>query len=242
MDTRPISVGILETQQLFLEYLTEHFERAAFEVVSCCATVEDFIARIHQRPPDVALVALRLERSDSTGVTEGFRVLELLHDFFPHVRPLVLSDCREAEVEERCFRAGASGYLCKLTVGSAEVLEAVKRVAGGERLMAFQVAPYNSEAEDVSGRGVLQRLTQREREVLGYVAEGSDNLKIAACLNITERTVKSHITSLYRKLGVENRTQMAVLACQLGVVRPMAVSPVRAPAPATPSGLLSSTQ
>jgi DNA-binding NarL/FixJ family response regulator len=69
----------------------------------------------------------------------------------------------------------------------------------------------------------LWQLTPREREVLGYIASGADNLKISACLNITERTVKAHITSIYRKLDVENRTQMAMLACKLGLERPLNV-------------------
>ncbi|HVG60038.1 MAG TPA: helix-turn-helix transcriptional regulator, partial [Hyalangium sp.] len=67
---------------------------------------------------------------------------------------------------------------------------------------------------------VLNSLTQREREVLAYVAGGADNLKIAAHLQIAERTVKSHVTQLYRKLGAENRTQLALRACHLGVRPP----------------------
>jgi DNA-binding NarL/FixJ family response regulator len=67
---------------------------------------------------------------------------------------------------------------------------------------------------------VLSALTQREREVLAYVAGGADNLKIAAHLQIAERTVKSHVTQLYRKLGAENRTQLALRACHLGVRPP----------------------
>ena len=77
--------------------------------------------------------------------------------------------------------------------------------------------------ENAASRNVLHRLTAREREVLGFIASGADNLKIAVCLGITERTVKAHITSIYRKLDVENRTQMAMLACQLGVERPASV-------------------
>lgn len=56
--------------------------------------------------------------------------------------------------------------------------------------------------------------------MLGYIAAGADNLRIAACLGITERTVKAHITAIYKKVGSENRTQLAVLGCQLGVQRP----------------------
>jgi two-component system, NarL family, nitrate/nitrite response regulator NarL len=217
----PIRVGILEDQQLFLESLVAVLEKSGIEVVARSSTVEDFLSCTRQRPPDVALVDLRLEHQDSHEVSSGCRAVELLHDFHPQVRPLVLSANRDPAEVERCFRAGAVGYLCKQNVSCAALLEAVERVARGERLVPPELFPSPGVGEDLSpARGALQRLTSREREVLGYIASGADNLKIAVCLGITERTVKAHITSIYRKLDVENRTQMAMLACQLGVERP----------------------
>lgn len=220
----PIRVGILEDQQIMLESLVSIFESSGIEVVARASTVEDFLLRTRQKPPDVAVVDLRLERMDSHEVADGYRAVELLHDFHPKVRPLVLSANRDPMKIERCFRAGAAGYLWKLNVSCATLLEAVERVARGERLVPPELFPNPAAVEDSSSaRGALQRLTAREREVLGYIASGADNLKIAVCLGITERTVKAHITSIYRKVDVENRTQMAMLACQLGVERPVNV-------------------
>jgi DNA-binding NarL/FixJ family response regulator len=217
----PIRVGILEDQQIMLESLASIFESSGIEVVARAASVEDFLARTRQKPPDVAVVDLRLERMGSQEAADGYRAVELLHDFHPNVRPLVLSANQDPTEIERCLRAGAAGYLCKLNVSGATLLEAVERVARGERLVPPELFPYSAPMEDLSpARGALRRLTAREREVLGYIASGADNLKIAAHLGITERTVKAHITSIYRKLNVENRTQMAMLACQLGVERP----------------------
>lgn len=216
-----IRVGILEDQQIFLESLVSILESSGIEVVAQCSTVEQFLAQTRQQPPDVALVDLRLANADGQQSTDGCRAVELLHDFYPNVRPLVLSANRNAAEVERCFRAGAAGYLCKQNVGCAELLEAVERVAKGERLVPPELFPHPSVMEEnAASRTVLHRLTAREREVLGFIASGADNLKIAVCLGITERTVKAHITSIYRKLDVENRTQMAMLACQLGVERP----------------------
>jgi DNA-binding NarL/FixJ family response regulator len=221
MDTRPITVGLLEPEQLLAECLGSFLERAGFDVVTRCPSVDDFLARIRQRPPDVALVALWPERPGQPIVSDGFRALGLLHDFFPQVRPLVLSASREEDLIGRCFRAGASGYLCKLTVSCAEVVQALQRVARGERVLPASAALLlDGLVKETPAFAPLARLTPREREVLGYIATGADNLKIAACLGITERTVKAHITSIYRKLDVENRPQMAMLACQLGVERP----------------------
>jgi DNA-binding NarL/FixJ family response regulator len=220
----PIRIGILEDQQLFLESMVALFERSGIEVVACSSRVEEFLARVREKAPDVALVDLRLEHLDSQEVSNGFRAVELLHDFHPQVKPLVLSANRDPMEVERCFRAGAVGYLCKQNVGCEDLLEAVERVARGERLVPPELFSRPSAgAEANSARGALHRLTLREREVLGYIASGADNLKIAVCLGITERTVKAHITSIYRKLDVENRTQMAMLACQLGVERPLNV-------------------
>lgn len=224
METKAIRVGILEDQQVFMESLVSLFENSGMRVVAQCSSIEDFLASTQQQPPDVALVDLRLERHEHAGAADGLRAVELLHDFHPSVRPLVLSANRDAQLVERCFRAGASGYLCKLNIGCSGVVEAVERVARGERLVPPELFPMAPLHEDATGeRGALVRLTPREREVLGFIASGADNLKIAACLNITERTVKAHITSIYRKLDVENRTQMAMLACRLGVERPVSI-------------------
>ncbi|SEM48567.1 two component transcriptional regulator, LuxR family [Stigmatella aurantiaca] len=216
-----IRVGILEDQQVFLESLVSLCEGSGFEVVASCSNVEDFMARTRQHPPDVALVDLRLERTQQDRMTDGVRAVELLHDFFPGVRSLVLSANQDAEVIERCFQAGAAGYLCKMNVGCTELVEAVTRVAQGESLRPLaSFSTSASETEQATEDSGVRRLTPREFEVLRYVSTGADNLKIAACLDITERTVKAHITSIYRKLKVENRTQMAMLACQLGLERP----------------------
>jgi two-component system nitrate/nitrite response regulator NarL len=221
MGGEAIRVGILEDQRIVLESLVALFESSGIKVVAHCTNVEDFLARARQQPPDVALVDLRLEQSEGDAASDGFRVVELLHHFFPHIRSLVLSANQDEAVVQRCLQAGAAGYLCKQNVGSAMLLEAVERVARGERLMPSELFPSPIPVDGGGGaRGALWKLTPREREVLGYIASGADNLKIAACLGITERTVKAHITSIYRKLDVENRTQMAMLACQLGVERP----------------------
>ncbi len=66
---------------------------------------------------------------------------------------------------------------------------------------------------------LLDKLSAREREVLGFISAGYDNLKIAATLDITERTVRAHVSNLYRKLESENRASMALLGYRMGLVR-----------------------
>ena len=225
METKALRIGLLEDQQVFRESLEAVLKSAGHEVVARGADVEGFMAAVHEQVPDVVVADLRLEDPLRGEVTDGLRVVELLHDFYPGVRSIILSGSRELDMVHRCLQAGAAGYLFKQTVSCAAVLEAVERVARGERLMPpeFAGATPLSEPKAQVPQGALERLTAREREVLGYIAAGADNLKIAAHLGITERTVKAHITSIYRKLGPENRTQMAVLACQLGIERPASV-------------------
>ncbi|AFE08564.1 response regulator [Corallococcus coralloides DSM 2259] len=220
---REIRVALLEDQQVFRESLVALLESAGMKVVARCAETSSFLSNVRAAAPDVAVVDLRLEHVGREGAEDGLNALKYLHDFHPQVRALVLSGHREPDVVERCFQAGAAGYLCKLNVGVDDVVRAVGRVARGERLLPVEMLQANSmHLEDLQmPASALSRLTLREREVLGYVAAGADNLKIAAHLGITERTVKAHLTSIYRKLGPENRAQLAVLACELGVTRPV---------------------
>ena len=220
MQAGPIRVGILEDQQVVRESLVALFESSGMQVVARGENVEGFLEQVKESPPDVALVDLRLERADSSEVGDGLKVVERLRELHPNTRALVLTSFREMPVVERCFQAGAAGYLCKLNVSCDELVSAVEQVARGEWLVPPEfVSPVPPSARHESS-SPLARLTSREREVLSLVAGGADNLQISARLGITERTVKAHVSNLYRKLGVQNRVEMAMLACQMGLARP----------------------
>lgn len=230
MQTERIRVGLLEDQCVFLESLVALFETVGMEVVARGSDVESLLAQVEQCAPDVMLVDVRLEKPGSEEVGDGLRLIEVLRERHPQVRTLVLSGFRDAPLVERCFQVGASGYLCKLTVSCDEVVSSVRRLAQGERLLPAEFLSGESRPIVVRNeRAVLAgRLTAREREVLALVASGADNLQIAARLDITERTVKAHVSNLYRKLGVHNRVEMAMQALQLGIplasLAPTAVS------------------
>jgi two-component system, NarL family, nitrate/nitrite response regulator NarL len=127
-----IRLGILEDQQVFRESLIALFEGAGMEVVARGQAVEGFLTQVREAMPDVVLVDLRLESPDSKEVGDGLRVVEVLREQQPRTRALVLSSFRELPVMERCFQAGAAGYLSKLTVSCAELVTAVEQVARGE--------------------------------------------------------------------------------------------------------------
>ena len=123
------------------------------------------------------------------------------------------------------LRAGASGFLLK-DVRPAELVEAIRVVARGDALLAPTVTRRLLErfADALPGAGrrrpTLGELTEREREVLRLVALALSNAEIAAPLVVSEATVKTHVSSILRKLGLRDRVQAVVLAYDVGLVRP----------------------
>ncbi|MBF5045288.1 response regulator transcription factor [Aggregicoccus sp. 17bor-14] len=142
-----------------------------------------------------------------------------------------LDDAEEPALAERALALGAHDVVFTARDGVHAVLEAVAAVGRGERRMVQGrlggPSPSSMSAPELPGL----LLTPRERDVLRYIAHGMDNLKIAAHMNITERTVKAHVTQLYRKLRVENRAEMALRARGLGLQLPLS-----APGPARSLG------
>ncbi|MBX5481122.1 MAG: response regulator transcription factor [Myxococcaceae bacterium] len=179
----------------------------------------ELIPHIDQNRPRVALIDVggRLE--------ESVALVERLHQLHPDVAILVLADDIGPGVVDRFFQNGASGCLDKRTTSCEALVDAVGSVARGASIFpaqSFESLLQKRPEPDARVR-MLGMLSVREREVLAYISAGADNLKIASHLGISERTVKAHVSSLYRKLNQENRTQIALLARELGVRPPSAV-------------------
>jgi DNA-binding NarL/FixJ family response regulator len=223
---KDVRVAILEDQRVMRETLAEVLEDAGAKVMISSGDPQAFLERLGAEEVAVAIVDLTLEQEDGVH-GDGLMVLSEIQRWHPEVRTLVLSGSRAAAVVEQCYAAGAAGYLYKLTTDVDSIVQAVQAVSRGERMIPFDFLqkPRSSDESAKSdsasaARNLLAAVTSREREVLAYVASGADNLKIATHLQITERTVKAHVSSLYRKLGPENRAQLALLARQLGVRPP----------------------
>lgn len=210
-----VNVSILENHKLVRDSLSRTLEQEGIAVVGQYGDANNFLSGLERDNPAVAIVELGSGAPDFTVVREA-------RQFHPALQLIVLSESQVADVVQRCFDAGATGYVDKVTSGCEVLVDAVRAVARGERVFPPDLIGSiiaHEAAERPNGK--LASLSARERQVLSYVAAGADNLKISICLKISERTVKAHVSSLYRKLGQENRTQLALLARQLGV-RPSA--------------------
>jgi DNA-binding NarL/FixJ family response regulator len=144
----------------------------------------------------------------------------------PEVRVLVLTTFDLDAYVFGAIRAGASGFLLK-DVRPAELVNAIRRVAGGDAVLSPQVtrhlldelAPLLPDPAQ-SSDGRLQLLTDREREVLVAVSEGLSNQEIADRLYLSEATIKSHVSRVLSKLGLRDRVQAVIFAFEAGLVRP----------------------
>lgn len=218
-----IRVAILEDHRLMRDSIADVLERKGFRVVATAGEADLFLQRIGGANPHVVIVDLALDGSLGSDPSGGLAVLRELRQYHSEVRPLVISATRDDHVVEDCLREGAWGFLDKQHTGFGQLLEMVEAIARGERMVSLPLLQSSlrpPEQNTGSGSSIMSTLTVREREVLAYVAAGADNLKIASHLKISERTVKAHVSSLYKKLGPENRAQLALLARQLGIRPP----------------------
>lgn len=156
--------------------------------------------------PDVILLDLKLP------VLDGLAVLAGLRDRGLASRALVLTSVADPASVTVAMRAGAAGFLYK-DVDPDALVRAVRSVHDGNTVLAPEAAGSLVRSRARPGAvGGLDALTAREREVLAQVAEGRSNREIARLLHMSEKTVKTHVSSVLAKLGVADRTQAALYA------------------------------
>lgn len=201
------------------EALVAFFREHGHAIACATGDPEELLARVRAStpPPQLAVVDLYLGSEREDDEPRGLSVLEELHRWVPETRAMVLSGTYDERLVQRSYEVGARAYVDKNTSSLSSILPALDRVLAGERVFPVSgmlSAPIQRE------NPLLGTLTSREREVLGAVSTGADNLKIAGQLGISERTVRAHLSALYRKLNAENRTELALTARKLGVSPP----------------------
>jgi DNA-binding NarL/FixJ family response regulator len=196
-----------------------------FEIVGEADTAAGALELIRREQPDVALVDINLPDES------GLRVAEEITSTEPSIRLLVLSVHDDPEIVRESIRLGAHGYLRKDTT-PADLRTAIRAVHNGDAYFSPSVARTLAEAlrdQPAPLSGGLERLTDRERDVLTRVARGLSNKEIAADLGISVRTVESHRDSLMRKTGLRNVAALTRLALESGLLSSPGESPTRSP-------------
>jgi DNA-binding NarL/FixJ family response regulator len=170
--------------------------------------------------PDVVITEIPLPRLDGLGVARAVTSASL------PVRVLILTAHDDDEHVLGAIAAGATGFLCK-DAPPEEVIAAVHSVAAGGAVIApavlARVLTRVAEAlpaPETTTTSKLDALTEREREVLVHVARGHSNAEIAAALQVSETTIKTHVGHVLTKLRLRDRTQAVVLAYETGLVKP----------------------
>jgi len=182
-------------------------ERAGgFEIVAEVHTGSQVLPRTGQTSPDVVLLDIGLPELD------GLACLARLRATHPEIQVVICSGSSDPEQIEAARSAGAAGYVVK-SLAAEELPDAIASALEGPGFAVFGVEEGAAPADEL-----LAGLSDRELSMLRTLARGLSNKAIGQELWITEQTVKFHLTNIYRKLGVENRTQATRVAYEHGVV------------------------
>jgi len=206
-----IRVFLLDDHEVVRRGLRELLESAGdIEVVGESGLAAEASARIPALRPDVAILDGRLPDGSGIDVCREVRSVD------PTINALILTSYDDDDALFAAILAGAAGYVLKQITGH-DLLDTVRRVAAGQQLIdpALTARVLERVRSGEPSTPELADLTDREREILGLIAEGLTNRQIGERLFLAEKTVKNYVSSLLAKLGLERRTQAAVLAAKL---------------------------
>jgi len=207
----PIRVYLLDDHDVVREGLTFLLEQQEdIVVVGQSASAAEATARIPALRPDVAVLDARLPDGSGIEVCRAVRAVD------PSINALILTSYDDDEALFAAIMAGASGYVLK-EIRSSDLVTAVRHVAAGRSLIdpAMTAAVLERIRHGPETPDELAALTDQERILLGHIAEGLTNRQIAEQMFLAEKTVKNYVSSILAKLGLERRTQAAVLASKL---------------------------
>jgi two-component system response regulator DevR len=206
-----IRVFLLDDHEVVRHGLRALLESSGdIEVVGESGSAADATSRIPALRPDVAVLDGRLPDGSGVDVCREVRSVD------PSIRALILTSYDDDEALFAAIIAGAAGYVLKQITGH-DLVDTVRRVAAGQSLIdpSLTARVLDRVRHGQQQPDELAALTEREREILALVAEGLTNRQIGERLFLAEKTVKNYVSSLLAKLGLERRTQAAVLASRL---------------------------
>jgi DNA-binding NarL/FixJ family response regulator len=203
-----LRVAIADDHRLMLTGLRTALMRAPdIELVGEAQTGKGIVAIAVKTKPDVVLLDLRMPDGD------GLWALKEIRRETPETKVIVLSMFDDHQHVNQAINDGAAGYIVK-TIDPDDLPAAIRQTVQGTVFSARAVV----DPRKANQRGPNQLITDRELEILQHVAEGLSNAQIAKALWVTEQTVKFHLSNVYRKLGVSNRTEASRYALSRGLL------------------------
>jgi DNA-binding NarL/FixJ family response regulator len=189
-----------------------------FDLVGEAHNGKEALEKVAKLKPDIVLMDLVMPVMDGVEATAQIKKEQ------PNVKVLVLTSFSDQDHVLPALRAGAVGYLLKDTQPD-QLVEAIRGANSGNiqlhpditNTLMSQVLSISSTVSDPVSNHALEALTIREKEVLSLIAQGMSNKEIGATLHITEKTVKTHVSSILSKLGLADRTQAALYAVRNGI-------------------------
>jgi DNA-binding NarL/FixJ family response regulator len=207
---------LADDHRIFRQGLRELIERkTGFEVVGEAATGHEVLEQVAALDPDIVLLDIQMPGLD------GVAVARQLGQSHAAVKIIMLTMYRQDQHLFEAIKAGARAYLLK-DADAEELITVIERVQRGEA--ALDAALTSRVFDEFRRMGTEQTdvdpLTEREREILQLLAAGCDNRTIAAQLHLSEKTIGNRLSEMFQKLGVNNRTQAALVAVQRGLIAP----------------------
>ena len=206
----PVRVFLVDDHEVVRRGVAEVLEDdPGITVAGEAGSVAEALARVPAVRPDVVVIDMRLPDGDGATLCRELRAR------VPELRCLILTSYSDQDALAAAIEAGASGFLLKQVRGPA-LVSALRTVAAGGRSFDDVVAGVpRSRPAAAAGSDRLGLLTDQERSVLRLIGEGLTNRQIGERMGLAEKTVKNYTSHLLAKLGLERRTQAAILATQL---------------------------
>ena len=217
----PIRILIADDHQLLREGIRNFLSlEPDFEIIGEASNGEEAVTKAEALKPDVMLLDINMPKAN------GIEVASQLKESCPEVRILALTIHDDQNYMMNMIQSGAAGYLLK-DVEPSMMVQAIRRVAAGESYVEpsltkklFQGITNREEQKPAPAPGMVEgdRLSAREIEVLRLIGKGMSNAEIARELYLSEKTVKNHLTNIFRKIDVTDRTQAVLFAIKHKIV------------------------
>jgi DNA-binding NarL/FixJ family response regulator len=204
---------VLDEQPLWLEAMGHLLNRAGMRVVAKTTDASEALDLVVAHEPDILLADYGVR----SGELDVLECLRRAHEVHPQLKSVVLSASNDPRQIEAAFAAGASAF-CVKTAAQGDLMAAIRQTFELSIYLARPAPVAPAEPAEPALPADAPRLTRRELEILRLAADGHSNAQLARMLWVTEQTVKFHLSNIYRKLDVSNRTEASRWAQRHGLL------------------------